>query len=71
MDKKKNVKIYERRKTISSLYIVLSILIGVPMAIIGSGLDSNYFNPWFYFIGIILSVSGIGLMSLLNYIFNN
>lgn len=64
-------KICERRQLIAIIYIKMSCLIGLPIAIIGSGVESDeFFNPYLYFIGLGLALSGLTLHSILQEILN-
>lgn len=68
--KRKSAKVYAIRRRIAEIYIVLSTCIGFPMAIIGTGGDFGTFIPFLYFTGLILVLTGCGLIHVLIHAFD-
>lgn len=67
MKKRKSAKTYKRRRTIAGLYILMSLIIGFPMSLIGTGGENcDNFNPVLYWVGLALVISGLSLFSIID-----
>lgn len=62
----KNARVYEMRRSIARFYVRISNIIGIPMALIGTGGDYGEMHPKLLIIGFILLSTGASLLYILS-----
>jgi len=62
----KNARVYEVRRAIAKFYVKISNMIGIPMALIGTGGDYGEMHPRLLIIGFALMFTGSSLLYILS-----